>query len=134
MPGGPRRTVEVQLYPFFNIGTRWGGWLTTRPGHSNPRERTRYPGCIRDQSGWVRKISPTPRFEARTNQPVASRYTDNAIRATSSLKREKFKLVTSLQDGPVPFGNATVSISAGPSESGTHGQGSSAMPVGTRPF
>ena len=24
--------VEVELYSFFNLGARWGGWLTPRPG------------------------------------------------------------------------------------------------------
>jgi hypothetical protein len=28
--------VEVRLYSFFNIGTRWGGWSTPRPGRFTP--------------------------------------------------------------------------------------------------
>jgi hypothetical protein len=63
MSGGPRREMEVEHYPFFNIGTRWGGWLTSRPDRFNPRERNRYLGCIRDQWRWLRKILSTPRFE-----------------------------------------------------------------------
>ena len=33
------------------------------------------------QSGWVRKISPSPGFDPQTIQPIASRYTDCAIPA-----------------------------------------------------
>lgn len=85
-----------------------------------------YPGPVRMGAKYlVHAEIRTPNHPART---------DNAIRTTSSLKRDKLKLVTSLQDGPVPFGNTAVSIDAGPSESATHGQCSSAMPVGTRPF
>jgi len=28
--------VEVQLYSYFNLGTRLGGWLTSRPGRFTP--------------------------------------------------------------------------------------------------
>jgi hypothetical protein len=57
----------------------------TRPGRSLPRER---PGTYctggwvdpQGRSGRVRKISPPPGFDPRTVQPVASRYTDYAIR------------------------------------------------------
>jgi hypothetical protein len=28
--------VEVSLYPFFNLGTRWGGWSTPRLGRFTP--------------------------------------------------------------------------------------------------
>ena len=31
-PLRPRRDVQVQIYSFFNLGTRWGGWLRPRPG------------------------------------------------------------------------------------------------------
>jgi len=34
------------------------------------------------RSGQVRKISPPPGFDHRTVQPVASRYTEYALRAT----------------------------------------------------
>jgi hypothetical protein len=48
--------------------------------------KTRYPlywslGRPRSRSGQVRKIFPPPRFDPRTFQPVASRYTDYAIPA-----------------------------------------------------
>ena len=31
--------VEVQLYSFFNLGARWGGWSTPRSGRFTSRER-----------------------------------------------------------------------------------------------
>jgi hypothetical protein len=51
-----------------------------------PPGKTRYPlysrlGGTQGRSGWVRKISPTPGFDPRTVQPVASRYTDWAVLA-----------------------------------------------------
>jgi hypothetical protein len=52
-----------------------------------PPEKTQYPLYRRlgaqDRSGRVRKISspPTPGFDSRTVQPVASRYTDWALSA-----------------------------------------------------
>jgi hypothetical protein len=47
--------------------------------------KTRYPfkrrlGGLQGTSGRVRKISPPPGFDPRAAQPVASRYTDYAIR------------------------------------------------------
>jgi len=48
--------------------------------------KTRYPlyrrlGGLQGQSGRVRKISPSPGFDPRTVQPIASRYTNYAIPA-----------------------------------------------------
>jgi hypothetical protein len=64
---------------------RVGGKLHA-PAALPPGKETRYPlyrrlggpqgRCVR-----VRKISPTPGFDPRTVQPVASRYTDWAIAA-----------------------------------------------------
>jgi len=31
-----QRGVEVQLYSFFNLGARWGGWSTPHPSHITP--------------------------------------------------------------------------------------------------
>ena len=54
------------LYPRERPGTHCiGGWL----------------GGPQGRSGRVRKILPTPGFDPRTVQPVASRYTDWAIPA-----------------------------------------------------
>jgi hypothetical protein len=52
--------------------------------------KTRYPLCRKlsgpqDRSGRVWKISPSPEFDPRTVQPVASSYTDWAIPALKSL-------------------------------------------------
>jgi hypothetical protein len=52
-----------------------------------PQEKTRYVlyrrlGGPQSRSGRVRKISPSQRFDLRTVQPVASRYTDCAIRCS----------------------------------------------------
>ena len=51
-----------------------------------PGRFTQYPlymrlGRPRGRSGQVLKISPTPGFNPRTVQPIASRYTDYAIPA-----------------------------------------------------
>jgi hypothetical protein len=35
-PQRTREGVEIQLYSFFNIGARWGGWSTPRPGRFTP--------------------------------------------------------------------------------------------------
>jgi hypothetical protein len=52
----------------------------SRPGRFNP-EKTQYPlyrrlGGTQGRPGRVRKISPSPGFDPRTVQLVASRYTD----------------------------------------------------------
>ena len=69
---------------FLDHGTRTGEWSASRPGRSLPPGKTRYPlyrrlGGPQGRSGQVRKISSPPRFDPRTVQPVASRYTDNAV-------------------------------------------------------
>jgi hypothetical protein len=63
-----------------------GGWSTPRPGRFTSGKVTRYPlyrklGGPQGRSGRLRKISPPPGFDPRTVQPVASSYTDWAIRA-----------------------------------------------------
>jgi hypothetical protein len=75
---GPEGSRGIQLYSFFNLGARWGGWPTPRPYRFTPRKdpvprRLSRPA---GRSGRVRKISPPPDFDSRTVQPVASRYTD----------------------------------------------------------
>jgi len=57
------------------------------PGRSLPPGKTRYLlyrslGGPQGRSGQVRKISLPPGFDPRTVHPVASRYTDYAIRPT----------------------------------------------------
>jgi hypothetical protein len=59
------------VYSFFNLGTRWGGSLTPRPGRFTPGEKALYPLYMRlcrfkGRSGWVRKISSLPGFDPLT--------------------------------------------------------------------
>jgi hypothetical protein len=35
--------VELELYSFFDLGARWGGWSTPRPDRFTPGKETRYP-------------------------------------------------------------------------------------------
>ena len=67
-----------------------GEWSASRPGRFLPPGKTRYPlyrrlGGPQGRSGQVRKTSPPPGFDPRTVQPVASRYTDYAMRPTQNL-------------------------------------------------
>ena len=60
-----------------------GEGSASRPGRSLPRGKTRYPfyrrqGGTQGRSGQVQNISPTPGFDPRSVQPVASRYTNYA--------------------------------------------------------
>ena len=71
---------------FFNLGARWGGWSTSRPGRFTLGKENLYPlyrrlGGPQERSGRVRKISPPTGFDPRTVQPVVSRYTDCAYQA-----------------------------------------------------
>jgi hypothetical protein len=40
--------VDVQLYSFFNLGARWGEWLTPHPDRLNPGMT-----CALCAGGWV---------------------------------------------------------------------------------
>ena len=78
--------VEVWLYSFFNLGTKWDGWSTPRPDRFTRGKETQYPlyrrlGRGQCRPGRLRKISPIPGFDARTVQPITSWYTDYAIPA-----------------------------------------------------
>jgi hypothetical protein len=79
---GSRDTVLLFLY----LGSRWGGWLTPRPGRFTPGKETRYPfvrrlGGLQGRSGRMRKVSPQLEFNLRTIQPVTSCYTYWALPA-----------------------------------------------------
>ena len=52
----------------------------------------RRPGGPQGRYGQVRKISPPPRFDPRTVQPIASRYTDYATRPTSAGWEDDIKM------------------------------------------
>ena len=70
-----QRHAPAALYPRERTGIHCtGGWVV-------PQGR----------SGQVRKISPPPGFDARTVQPVASRYTAYTTRPTSKLQGYKNK-------------------------------------------
>jgi hypothetical protein len=76
-------------------GTRsgWGVSVTPRPLFTPGK----YQLPIVQEAGWapgfgqVRKISPPTGFDARTIQPVASRYTDYATRPTEVVGHDKYK-------------------------------------------
>ena len=77
--------------PFHDHDTRRGEGSASRPGRTLPTGKTRYPfyrrlGGPQGRSGQVRKISPPTRFDPRTIQPAASRYTDCATRPTEPKK------------------------------------------------
>jgi hypothetical protein len=69
-----------------------GEWSAARPGHTllpgkNPYALYRRLGGPQGRSGQVRKISPPPRFDLRTVQPIASHYTNWATQPTVSYLR-----------------------------------------------
>jgi hypothetical protein len=86
-PWGPKRGSRGIALPFCEPQHEEGmGWLVPHPGRLTRRKETRYPlyrrlGGPQGRSGWLRKMSPPPGLDARTVQPVASRYTDCAILA-----------------------------------------------------
>jgi hypothetical protein len=69
----PRGRVEIQLYTFFNLGTRWRWVVNATPQPLYPRKET--------WSGWVWETSSPPGFDPWIIQGVASRYTNYAILA-----------------------------------------------------
>jgi hypothetical protein len=75
------RGSRIIALPFLDHGTRRGEGSASRTVRSLPPGETRYLlyrrlGGPQGRSGQVRKISPPPRFDPRTVQPVAIRYTD----------------------------------------------------------
>jgi hypothetical protein len=82
-----RRSRGIALF-FLDHGTRRGGGSASRPGRYLTPGKTRYPlyrrlGGPQGRSGQVRKLLPPLGFYPRTVQPVASRYNDWAVRATT---------------------------------------------------
>jgi len=64
-------------------------WLTACTGRLTPEKQNRHPLYRRPSEPWRssergRQISPGPKFEHRTLQPVASHYTDYTIQTTST--------------------------------------------------
>jgi hypothetical protein len=76
----------IAQYPFVTSAQEEGGWSAPRPGRFTPGK---YPVPIVQEAGWtpgsvwtcVKNLAP-PRFDPRTVQPVARRYTDWATRST----------------------------------------------------
>ena len=76
--GGDIATTHSQPRCWKGVGGKQHAAAALPPG------RNLYPwykrlGGLRGRSGWARKISPPQGFDPRAVQPVASRYTDNAI-------------------------------------------------------
>jgi hypothetical protein len=65
--------VEVQLYYFFNLGSRRGWVVNATPRPLHPWKRNTVP---QGRPGQVRKISPPQGFDPSTVQSVACRFTD----------------------------------------------------------
>jgi hypothetical protein len=66
---------------FHDHGTKRGEGSASRPGHSLPPRKNRYPlyrrlGGPQGRSGQVQQISPPLGFDSRAVQSVASRYTE----------------------------------------------------------
>ena len=78
------RGIRVSLL-FFNLDVRWGWVVNAAPRPLGSRERDPVP--LVQEAGWdpgpvstgAENLAP-PGFDPRTVQPVASRYTDCAIR------------------------------------------------------
>jgi hypothetical protein len=68
---------------FFLSPRRGVGWLTRRPGRFTSEKEIRYPFYrgVGKRQGRSGRVSPPPRFDSRTVQLVASRYTDWGISA-----------------------------------------------------
>ena len=77
---------------FLDHGTRRGWGFSAMPRQHFTPGKSQYPlyrrlGWPQGRSGQVRKISPPPRFDPRTVQPMASRYTNWATRPTCADKK-----------------------------------------------
>jgi hypothetical protein len=76
-----RESRVIALICFYISALERGEGSASRPDRFLPPRKTRYALYRRligpqDRSGQVRKISPPPRFDPRTVQPVASRYSE----------------------------------------------------------
>jgi len=87
---GPEGKKRYSSILYLTSALDRGGWSTPRLGRLTPLPlgKTRYSLYRRldepqGRSGLVGNVSPQPRFDPRTVQPVASRYTDWAIPALS---------------------------------------------------
>jgi hypothetical protein len=81
-----RGSWVIALIFLYHLIIEGGGWLAPLFGRFTPGKETRYPlyRRLRGAQGWsgrVRKISPSPGVDPRTDDSVASRCTDWAILA-----------------------------------------------------
>jgi len=75
---GTEGGVDVSLYSFFNLGAKWGGWSTPRPGRFTPRKRKLL--SVMQEGAWdpgkfwtgAENLASSPGFDPRTVQPAAS--------------------------------------------------------------
>jgi len=77
---------EALFYPPSTPSIEGCCWSAARPGCFVPGKDSRYELCRRvagprGRSGWVRKILPSPGYEPRTLQAVASPFNDYATPA-----------------------------------------------------
>jgi hypothetical protein len=72
----------------------WVVSVTPRPLYPLERPGTHCMGVggPQDRYGWMRKLSPSPRFDPLTVQPVASRYNDWAILAHNRNEYQEYSL------------------------------------------
>ena len=89
-----QRCVYVDLYSFFNLGSRHGRWSTPRPYPFTPGNN---PAPNVQESRWApgpvwtgANISPPSGFDARTAESAASRYPNHSTQSTSA----NYKAVT----------------------------------------
>ena len=83
----PLKWVEAYLYSSMTVALEGGEWWAARPGRTLPPGKTRYPFYRRlvgpqGRSGRAENLVPTG-IRSRIVQPVVSRYTDWATRATN---------------------------------------------------
>ena len=127
-PRRPKRGVEVYLYSFFNPDARWGCVVNATPRPLYPRERSG-SHCIRGwdvprgQCGLCGGSRPTPGFDPRTVEPVASHYTDYVTVVHVHWILACFKFTLSVRDGQYcPGQHATLQLPLGKMKVGWTGQ------------
>ena len=94
----------VYLRPFLTSSRDGGGWSNSRPGRFTPGEEPRCsakgkldgPQRRCEHFRGAENLVPLLEFEPRTVQPVASRYTDRAVRDTYHVLA-KYKLCISIR-------------------------------------
>jgi len=73
-----QRGIKVKVCSFFNVGVRWEWAVNATPRPICPRVGDQI--LIEKEVVRVRKFCPSPGFDPRTVQSVASRYTNCGTR------------------------------------------------------